>query len=204
MNTSIDNLTMEETLSRIGGAIDTRQQIHHVVVNAAKMVAMQSDLELRKSVNEADLINADGQAVVWASRFLGKPLKERVAGIDLMENLVEYAYLHNYTIYLLGATEAVLECVVKKYRENYSKNLIAGYRDGYFSEEEQHEVAQQISASNADMLFVAISSPKKEHFLFKQKSILTNIPFIMGVGGSFDVVAGKVKRAPKWMQQCGL
>ena len=92
LNTKIDNLDMQETLAMVDYTISKGNQLHHVVVNAGKIVAMQDDLQLRKSVNESDLINADGQAVVWASRFLGKQLKERVAGIDLMVNLVQMAY----------------------------------------------------------------------------------------------------------------
>ena len=101
LNTIIDNLNMQETLQVINDTIDSGAQLHHVVINAAKMVAMQTDLKLRQSVNSCDLINADGQSVVWASRILGQPLKERVAGIDLMENLVELAYKKNYKIFLI-------------------------------------------------------------------------------------------------------
>ena len=95
LNTSIDNYTQQETLSLIDEAIIKQDQIHHAVVNAAKIVAMQSDLVLRKSVNESDLISADGQAVVWASKLLGHPLKERVTGIDLMAKVVELAHKKN-------------------------------------------------------------------------------------------------------------
>ena len=101
LNTLIDNFSMDETLVKVEEAINNGEQIHHVVVNAGKIVAMQSDLQLRTSVNESDLINADGQAVVWASKGLKKPLKGRVAGIDLMEKLVEEAYFKKYKIYFL-------------------------------------------------------------------------------------------------------
>jgi N-acetylglucosaminyldiphosphoundecaprenol N-acetyl-beta-D-mannosaminyltransferase len=195
---------MSETLELINTSIKNKQQIHHVVVNAGKMVSMQKDLKLRESVNNCDLINADGQAVVWASRFLGKPLKERVAGIDLMEQLVELSYKNNYKIYFLGAKEDIVKTVTEKYADRYSKNIISGYRNGYFSKDEEPIIAKQISESNADILFVAMSSPTKEIFLFNNKKLLKNVNFIMGVGGSFDVVAGKVKRAPLWMQKSGL
>jgi len=98
---------------------------------------MQSDLQLRKSVNESDLINADGQAVVWASKILGDPLKERVAGIDLMINLIELAYQKKYKIFFFGAKEEVLKDVVNKYSKQYSNTIIAGYRNGYFKKEEE-------------------------------------------------------------------
>lgn len=195
---------MNETLAKVAESIEKGKQLHHVVVNAGKIAAMDKDENLRKSVNECDLINADGQAVVWASRFLGKPLKERVAGIDLMVNLVEMAYKKNYKIFLFGAKEEIVKSVVDKYSEVYSPNLIAGYRNGYFSPSEEEEIAHQIADSGAQMLFVAITSPIKENFLYRHREILRNVNLIMGVGGSFDVIAGKTKRAPQWMQNSGL
>ena len=204
LNTSIHNLTMQETLQHIEGVIEAKQQLHHVVVNAGKIVAMQTDLELRKSVNESDLINADGQAVVWASKILNKPLKERVAGIDLMTNLVDLSAKKNYKIFFLGAKEEIVKKVVDNYSKQYNPNIIAGYRNGYFKKEEEQDIAKQISESGANILFVAISSPKKENFLYQNKNLLNGVNFIMGVGGSFDVVSGLVKRAPVWMQNAGL
>lgn len=204
LNTQIDNYSMAETLDAIKEAIRTKRQIHHVVVNAGKMVAMQKDPELRESVNQSDLINADGQAVVWASRLLGKPLKERVAGIDIMENLVTEAAREGFKIYFFGAKEAVVSKVVSTYKMRFGEEIIAGYRNGYFAKEEEAEIAMRIGQSGADILFVAISSPTKEHFLYRNRDLLKNVHFIMGVGGSFDVVSGLVKRAPAWMQRAGL
>lgn len=195
---------MEETLAEVEESIRTGKQIHHVVVNAGKIAAMDTDEELRRSVNESHIINADGQAVVWASKFLGKPLKERVAGIDLMEALVEMAHKKSYKIFLFGAKEEVVKTVVDKYSENYNPDMIAGYRNGYFSPAEEEEIAHQIADSGAQMLFVAITSPKKENFLYRHREILKNVNLIMGVGGSFDVISGKTRRAPLWMQNAGL
>lgn len=204
LNTKVDNYSMTETLEIIKEVIENDRQIHHVVVNAGKIVAMQTDANLRRSVNDCDLINADGQAVVWASQILGKPLKERVAGIDLMINLVELAHKKRYKIFFFGAKEDVVKTVVNKYSEQYSPNIIAGYRNGYYNKEEEKSIAKQISESGANMLFVAISSPTKENFLFDNRALLKDLNFIMGVGGSFDVVSGKTKRAPQWMQKAGL
>ena len=204
LNTVIDNLSMDETLEIIDKRIVSQQSLHHVVVNAGKIVAMQRDVELMQAVNEADLINADGQAVVWASKFLEKPLKERVAGIDLMTNLVELAHTRGYKIFFLGAKEKVVKKVVQTYRLQYSNNIIAGYRNGYFSTEDEKNIAQQIADSVAQILFVAISSPTKENFLYNYRKTLAKVSFVMGVGGSFDVVSGLVKRAPLWMQNTGL
>ena len=203
LNCPIDKLTMNETVDKINESIQNKTHLHHVVVNAAKMVHMQKDKELYESVVNSDLINADGQAVVWASKFLGQPLPERVAGIDLMQNLVKLAHEKNYKVFFFGAKEEVVSEVVSHYTEIFSPKIIAGYRNGYFKKKEELSIAQKIAKSGADILFVAISSPTKEIFLNQYKDII-NTPFIMGVGGSFDVVSGKVKRAPEWMQNTGL
>lgn len=200
----LDNFSMFETLERIEHAILSKKQIHHCVINAAKVVKMQSDKVLMESVVSSDIINADGMSVVWAARFLGHKIKERVAGIDLMENLVRLAHEKSYSCFFLGAKQEVLEKLVHYYSDKYSKNIIAGYRNGYFYEKDEKEIIKKIKASNADFLFVAITSPKKEIFLNKYKHDLKNINLIMGVGGSFDVISGEVKRAPMIMQKIGL
>ena len=202
-NIEIDALSMRQTLDIVEDAVANDKHIHHTVVNAGKIVLMQEDKELEKSVNEADLINADGQAVVWASKMLGSPLPERVSGIDLMEKLVKRSFEKGYRCYFLGAEEDVLSNLITLYKKKYSNNVIAGYRNGYFKKSDEKRIAKVISQSNANILFVAITSPKKEIFLNTYKKELKNINFIMGVGGSFDVIAGKVNRAPKWMQDIG-
>lgn len=202
-NLPIDAFTMEETLDFIDAALNRREKIHHVVVNAAKVVNAQKDEVLRESIINCDVINADGQAVVWASRFLGQPLPERVAGIDLMQELVGLAAIKKYRIFFLGAKEEVVSSVVKKYSDEFGSGIVAGYRNGYFTKEEEKLVAEEIAKTKPHILFVAITSPKKEIFLNTYKDVI-KAPFIMGVGGSFDVVSGLVKRAPKWMQRYGL
>jgi N-acetylglucosaminyldiphosphoundecaprenol N-acetyl-beta-D-mannosaminyltransferase len=204
LNTFVDNYTMDETIGIIDQSIKEKKKLNHVVVNAAKVVSLQKDLKLRQSVNECDLINADGQAVVWASKILKKPLKERVAGIDIMEQLVKLAYDENYKIFFFGAKEQVVKKVVDTYKDKYNSNIIAGYRNGYFDASEESDIAEEISRSKADILFVAISSPTKENFLYNNRELLKDVSFTMGVGGSFDVVSGLVKRAPLWMQKSGL
>lgn len=195
---------MKETLLLIEEAVINHEQIHHTVVNAGKIVALQKDKALRQGVNEADLINADGQAVVWASKLLNQPLKERVAGIDLFVNLLLLANQKTYSVYLLGAKSEILENLVKKLSIKFTPDLIAGYHHGYFGADEEEKIVDEINQSGAKFLFVAITSPKKEIFLNKYKEKLNNVNFIMGVGGSFDVLAGKTKRAPQWMQNSGL
>jgi N-acetylglucosaminyldiphosphoundecaprenol N-acetyl-beta-D-mannosaminyltransferase len=118
-----------------------------------------------------------------------------------MQNLINLAYKKKYKIYLFGAKENVVSKVANIYSSKYSSDIIAGYRNGYFKEEEGEMIVKEIVNSGAQMLFVAISSPQKEKFLYKYRDTLKKVNFIMGVGGSFDVVAGKIKRAPLWMQK---
>lgn len=202
-NIPVDVLTMEQTIDLIDNAIQQKRSIHHVVINAVKVVNAQKDTKLKESIVNCDIINADGQGIIWASRILNKPLPERVAGIDLMENLVALAAKKKYRIFFLGAKEEIIEKVISVYSEKYGNEIIAGYANGYFKSENEEKIALQIAESKADILFVAMSSPKKEIFLNTHKDLIQT-PFIMGVGGSFDVIAGFVKRAPKWMQNNGL
>jgi N-acetylglucosaminyldiphosphoundecaprenol N-acetyl-beta-D-mannosaminyltransferase len=202
-NVPVDVLTMAQTIELIDSAIIEKKPIHHVVVNAVKVVNAQKDDALRNSIINCDIINADGQGIVWASYILNNPLPERVAGIDLMENLVALAAKKKYRIFFLGAKEQIVRTTVEIYKNKYSENIIAGYRNGYFKKEEEPLIAKQIADSNADILFVAMSSPKKEIFLNEYKHLIQT-SFIMGVGGSFDVVSGFVKRAPAWMQKWGM
>ncbi len=204
LNIPIDAITMKDTINLVEKTIVAKKQIHHTVVNASKIILMQKDAELEKSVIEADIINADGQAVVWAANLLGLNLPERVSGIDLMESLVEMSYYKRYKCYFLGARENIVQKLVAIYKEKYSEDIIAGFRNGYFNEQEESDIARKISESGANILFVAITSPKKEIFLNKYKDQLKNVNFIMGVGGSFDVISGKIKRAPIFMQRIGL
>ncbi|MDG5801066.1 WecB/TagA/CpsF family glycosyltransferase [Marinilabiliaceae bacterium ANBcel2] len=203
LNIPVQALSMSETLDFIKNRIDTNEFTQHVVVNAGKIVSMQKDEALRQSVLDADMINADGMSVVWASRFLGRALPARVAGIDLMLELVKMAHEQGYKCFFFGARQEVVEKVVETFNQEYSPEIIAGFRNGYFNDNEEEQIASEISKSGAHMLFVAMSSPKKEIFVNKYKKLM-NVPFVMGVGGSFDVVAGITKRAPRWIQKIGL
>jgi N-acetylglucosaminyldiphosphoundecaprenol N-acetyl-beta-D-mannosaminyltransferase len=199
----VDMLTMNQTIRLIDAAIEENRPIHHVVINAAKVVNAQTDMALRESIINCDIINADGQSIVWASQILNKPLPERVPGIDLMVELIKLASQKKYKIFFLGAKEEVVKKVVDKYSTLYGNEIIAGYRNGYFDAAEENEIANQIATSKAQILFVAMTSPKKEIFLNKFKNVIQT-PFIMGVGGSFDVVGDFITRAPLWMQHSGL
>ena len=199
----VDALTKQQTVTIIDNAIREKRLIHHVVINAVKVANARKNKVLMDSIVNCDIINADGQGIVWASHLLKKPLPERVTGIDLMKDLVKLAAQKGYRIFFFGGKEEIVKSVVDIYTKKYGNQIIAGFRNGYFIKEEEPAIAQQISDSKADILFVAMSSPKKEIFLNTYKDIIQTY-FIMGVGGSFDVVAGFVKRAPEWMQQWGM
>jgi N-acetylglucosaminyldiphosphoundecaprenol N-acetyl-beta-D-mannosaminyltransferase len=200
---NVDNLTMEETLAVVEGFIASGRPHQHVVVNVDKIVKARDDAQLREIINRCDLVNADGMPVVWASRMLGTPLKERVAGIDLFEALMVRAAERGWRVFLLGAREEVVAKVRSIYETRHPELVIAGHRNGYWRPGEEEAVAEQVRAARADLLFVAISSPMKERFLGRWQAHM-RVPFAMGVGGSFDVAAGLVKRAPRWMQRTGL
>ena len=203
MGCAVDNLTMGETLSVIEGFIASGQPHQHVVVNVDKLVKAQRDPQLRRIINECALVNVDGMPVVWASRLLGKPLKERVAGVDLFEAIMKRAAQTGWRVYLLGAKEEVVSRVQALYLAKYPGLVIAGTRNGYWRPEEEAEVVAEVARCRADILFVAISSPKKEHFLGRYQAQM-RVPFAMGVGGTFDVAAGVITRAPVWMQRIGM
>lgn len=204
LNIPVDAITMEETVQRVDEAIATKKRINHVVINAGKVVLMQKDMELFNSVVSCDIINADGQSIVWAVRFLGQKIPERVAGVDLMQKLVQLANEKKYQCFFFGAKEEVVKEVVNVYRKKYGPGIVAGYRNGYYSKIDEPVIARQIAESGAQLLFVAISSPKKENFLFDYNEILKGVNFTMGVGGTFDIIAGVTKRAPNWMQNIGM
>jgi N-acetylglucosaminyldiphosphoundecaprenol N-acetyl-beta-D-mannosaminyltransferase len=200
---SLDALTMEETIARIDTAIRENKSIRQVSVNAGKIVLMQNNKELYESVISCDIISPDGQSIVWASRFLGKHIPGRVAGCDLMQQLVRLAYEKKYKCFFFGAQESIVKKVVDQYTKLYGPDVIAGYRNGYYTKEQEPAIARQIAESGAHLLFVGIVSPKKENFLREYNEILKSINYTMGVGGTFDVVAGVTKRAPIWMQNLG-
>lgn len=203
LNSNIDNLTMNETLTKIDIIIKNGKPVQHVVVNANKINLMQRDLLLRSIVNSSELINADGASILLAGKLLGKPVVERVTGIDLFCELLVKCETNGYRPYFLGATKETIETLIRTIREDYPKIDIAGYRDGYFTENESEDIAAEVSATNATILFVGFSSPQKEYWINKYLGQM-NVPFVMGVGGSFDVLAGKTKRAPDYLQKIGM
>ena len=199
---AMDALTMEETVREIDRRLKAGNFTQHVVVNVAKLVQMQEDDALAVAVRSCDIINIDGAGVVLGGRFLGLQIPERVAGIDLFERLLGHAEESGRSVYLLGATSEIIAQTVSIVGSRYPKLKIAGFHHGYFWDDED-KVVRGIRQSGADMLFVGIASPLKEKFIERWQDDL-GVKFAMGVGGSFDVVAGKVRRAPLQMQRLGL
>lgn len=203
LNTHVNALSMDETVECVEEIIAQGMPTQHVVINASKVNLMEADPTLREIVDACPLINADGASIVWAARKLGVPVAERVTGCDLFLRLVKVAAEKGYRIYLFGAREEVVAKVKRVFEVRYPGLSIVGCRNGYFADEETPSIVEDIAASQADMLFVAFSSPKKEYWINANLQAM-GVPFVMGVGGSFDVVAGKTRRAPRWMQRCGL
>jgi N-acetylglucosaminyldiphosphoundecaprenol N-acetyl-beta-D-mannosaminyltransferase len=196
-------ITLLEALALADAAIADRATLHFGVVNAAKIVNMRRDPLLSTDLLASDIVLADGMPVVWASRLLGRPLPERVPGIDLMHGLLALAARKEYRVYCLGAADSVLHEAVGYIVAHHSGLRVAGIHHGYFSDAEEERVVRDIAAVEPDILFVAMTSPKKEGFMARWSRRLA-VPVIHGVGGSFDVLAGRVRRAPQSWQNLGL
>jgi N-acetylglucosaminyldiphosphoundecaprenol N-acetyl-beta-D-mannosaminyltransferase len=203
LGTRVDLVDMDKTLTIIDEFINIKKTHQIVVINVAKIIKALKDNYLKQIIEEADLSGADGTPVVWVSKFFGPKIPGRVNGTDLMEKLVKRSIEKGYRIFFFGAREEVVHKVIKIYKEKYPKLNVAGYRNGYFTKDQELEIAEEIGKSKAHILFVAFGTPKKEKFINKYKNVM-NVPVIHGVGGSFDVVAGVTKRAPLWMQEYGL
>jgi N-acetylglucosaminyldiphosphoundecaprenol N-acetyl-beta-D-mannosaminyltransferase len=199
----LDNISLNEAVQRVESFIKQGGTQRFFAVNVHKIVAFQRSPELRSIANNSDLVTADGQWIVWTSKWFRRPLKGRVNGTDLMECLVKLAFDKQYGIYLLGARPEALATMVEHYQELYPGLKILGARNGYWAPEEEDSVVHAIRQTRPDILFVGMSSPRKELFIDRNLHDL-QVPFVMGVGGSFDVVAGITSRAPIWMQHTGL
>jgi N-acetylglucosaminyldiphosphoundecaprenol N-acetyl-beta-D-mannosaminyltransferase len=199
----VANLSEDEAIAFIDRLVGEAGPHYCAVVNAAKIVAANEDGALKRALLEADLVTADGMSIVWASRLLGRPLKQRVTGIDLFERLVDRAAAQGWSVYFLGAREESVSRVAEGFRKSHPTLRIAGWRNGYFDASESEFVAEAIRSSKADLLFVAMGSPVQELWIASNLG-RTGVHFAMGVGGSFDHVSGFARRAPEWMQRMGL
>ena len=196
-------LSMAETIGLAEESMQTRTPLLHTVVNVAKLVTMRNNAELREDVASADVINVDGIGVLWGARLLGVGIDERVAGVDVMTEMFALCASKGYRPFLLGAEQHVLDAMAAELGRRYPALVVARMQHGYFAVEQEADVIAAINASGADCLFVALPTPRKERFLKRYRNEL--VPsFVMGVGGSFDVFAGKVARAPALVQRLGL
>ncbi|MEW6129547.1 MAG: WecB/TagA/CpsF family glycosyltransferase [Acidobacteriota bacterium] len=199
----INNLSQDEAIENIGRLIAKNEPHYMVVVNAAKVVTATRDSELKRIISNADLVTADGMSVVWASRLFGRPLKERVTGIDLFARLIATAAAKNLRVYFLGARDEAVKKVVEMLKTQHPTLQVAGSHHGYFTDSENPAIVEDIKSSRADLLFVAMGSPKQEKWIAANVE-KTGARFALGVGGSFDHLSGAVRRAPLWMQNAGL
>jgi N-acetylglucosaminyldiphosphoundecaprenol N-acetyl-beta-D-mannosaminyltransferase len=199
----IHPVDMASALARVDEFIREQAPHYNIAINAAKVVEYQDDEALRSAITDAHLLTADGQAVVWAARLLGQPVPARVAGTDLMQALFAHAARRGYSVYLLGAKDEVVQACADRAQREHPDLRIAGCRNGYFRREDETEVIAAIRAAQPDILFLGFGTPAKEYFMHRHYRAL-GVPFVMGVGGSFDVYAGLVARAPQWMQRAGL
>jgi N-acetylglucosaminyldiphosphoundecaprenol N-acetyl-beta-D-mannosaminyltransferase len=199
----VDLCTMTDAVARCVRAVADGGYLSIGMLNAAKVIAMRKDERLARAVAGCGMVLADGQSVVWASRLLGIRLPERVAGIDLFTGLLEQAAQLSHRVYFLGARQQVLQRMLAEVSRRHPRLIVAGARDGYFPPGQEPEIAAEIRGSGAHMLFLGMTSPKKELFVGRWGPA-TGANVVHGVGGSFDVPAGVTKRAPRWCQNYGL
>lgn len=200
---ALDEVTTEEALSLARDSIRARRICMHASVNASMVVAMAHDPALASAIAQADIVTADGQSIVWAARLLGMHVPERVPAIDLMTQLLDLAARENYGVYFLGSTNEVLADLIGSVSRWHPLLRVSGYHNGFYAEVDEADLIQRIRQADPEMLFVGMSSPRKELFMASHRAAL-GVPFIMGVGGAFEVLAGHRKRAPAFAQRHGL
>ena len=203
LGTTIDVLNIKNTIDLVDEYIKEKVPLHLMGVNADKINAIKTNKRLAQIVNSCGIITADGASVIFASRFLKKPLPERIAGIDLMQKLIELCEKKEYSIYLLGAKQSVVDKTADVLMTAYPSLNIVGIHNGYFKEVDWAVISTKLKEKHPDIVFVGITSPIKEYLIEYLQNDGNNSVF-MGVGGSFDVISGHIPRAPKWMQDNGL
>jgi len=201
---SFDTVTIETAVARCLELCRGPRASHTVITaNASHLCMIRHDPELAQACRAGHLTLADGMSVVWALRASGQQIPERVTGVDLMARLLAVAGEHRLRVYFLGARREVVRALMEQSRARYPGIEIVGFRDGYFGSDNHLDLVEEIRASRAHILFVGMPSPFKEIWCDRHRHRL-GVPVIMGVGGSFDVLAGFIKRAPHWLQWLGL
>lgn len=203
LGVKVDSLTMDEAVKTCCEFIEKKEPRLAATANAEMLLRATKDEELLRILNEADLVVPDGAGTVWASNFLGHEMKERVAGYDLAQNLMALAPKKNFSFYFFGSAPNVAQKAKEKAEKLYPGIKIAGLHDGFFSEEDEKKIIADIKEKKPDILLVALGVPKQEKWISAHKKEL-KVPLSIGVGGTFDVMAGIMKRAPLWMQKAKL
>jgi N-acetylglucosaminyldiphosphoundecaprenol N-acetyl-beta-D-mannosaminyltransferase len=199
----IDKVTMKDAVKRAEDFLK-EDRLHIVATPNAEIIMMaQKDEEYKDILNKTDLNVPDGSGVVFASKVYKEELPERVAGFDLMMELLKIADKKEQKIYLLGAAPDVIKKTYENLKKKYPGINIVGIHDGYFKDFQEDGIIKDINSKNPDIIFVALGAPKQEKWIFKNRNIL-NARLAIGVGGSFDVLAGKVQRAPEIYRKLGM
>lgn len=199
----VDNISLDYALGRVEAFL--RDGDSHIIVtpDSPAILTALEDGEYREVLEKADIVVPDGIGVVIASRLLGQPIRSRLPGIELMNAMLNRASFYGRKVFLLGAEKGVAEKAAQNMKEAFPGLKIVGVYHGYFDELEERRVIQSIRETRPDYLFVAMGVPKQEKWMFRNKDVL-GVPIMMGVGGSFDVWAGNVKRAPVFLRRLGL
>ncbi|MBR6713413.1 MAG: WecB/TagA/CpsF family glycosyltransferase [Selenomonadaceae bacterium] len=203
LGVKVDAVTMSQAVERVINLVEAGKPSMVATANAEMLLNATHDAELKKILNAASLVVPDGAGTVWAARHLGKFMPERVAGFDLVQELMKIAPAHDFKFFLFGAAPGIADKAKAKAETLYPGIKIVGTRNGYFKAEDEPDIIAQIKSSRPDILLAALGVPKQEKWLFKYKDEL-KVPVSIGVGGTFDVMAGVVKRAPLWMQKARL
>ncbi|MBU0951719.1 MAG: WecB/TagA/CpsF family glycosyltransferase [Elusimicrobia bacterium] len=202
----VDLLSWESILSRIDSFIQNKKPTQIVTFNSLMYNFSCRDQELENSIVNAGLVLPDSIGIAALIYLLsGKQYQKprRKPGIDLMLKICEMAALHSWKIFLLGSKPEIVKITVEKLKTRFPGINIAGFHDGFFKPQQEVNIFNEIRQSNAAIVFVGLDVPRQEKWIFENLRNI-NIPIIMGVGGSFDVISGKLKRAPGWMQALGL
>lgn len=198
----IDTDSKEEVLKKIENFIISRTPHFIVTLNTFGFTLAKKDRDFKNIINSADLVIPDGEGIVLAAKILTGIKFERIAGIDLIEDLFKISKYKRWSFYLLGAKRKIINKCVENLKREYPYLKIAGARDGYFEEEKEEEVVREIREKSPDILLVGMGMPRQEKWIYRYRQKL-NVPVSIGVGGSFDVFSGVVKRAPKIFRKTG-
>jgi N-acetylglucosaminyldiphosphoundecaprenol N-acetyl-beta-D-mannosaminyltransferase len=200
----INPLSKVEIVDLIDNHIATNPNAFHLTgVNPETIAQAQDVPALQQAINSSDIVNIDNMLVVTSLRLLGYKIPERAACPDIFELLMALANRKGYSVFFLGAKEEILQLMLTKLKIKYPNLNITGWRNGYYKTDEEPFIVKEIANIKPDMLFIALPSPQKELFINNNKKDL-GVKFAFGVGGVFDVQAGKVTRAPAWMRKIGL